>query len=72
MKFYVITTLDGEIAGCELTLRAAKEEAAFYGSEFTVDAIEVAVNAESIRRLLGEVGGYAISQQQVYPREARS
>ena len=72
MKFYVITTLDGETAGCEQSLRQAKALGRSLCGEFTVDAVEVAVNAETIRRLLGAVGGYAISQQQVYPREARS
>jgi hypothetical protein len=75
MKFYVITTLDGETAGCEQSLRQAKALGRSLCGEFTVDAVEVAVNAETIRRLLmrdGEPGDLVISQRQVYPREARS
>jgi 4-hydroxyphenylpyruvate dioxygenase-like putative hemolysin len=61
-KFYVIETDSSGAIGCELTKKAAVERATEQGyssDEFTVEVVEVEVTAESIRRLLGNLGGYA-------------
>jgi hypothetical protein len=58
MKFYLIKNELGEITGCEMTLKRAKAEM-HEGGE--IEAIEVAVTAENIRRLLSGEGGYADS-----------
>jgi hypothetical protein len=59
MRFYVIED-SGETIGCELTLAAAHDRAASRASgEYEITALEVPVTAESIRRLLGGLGGYA-------------
>jgi len=62
MKFWVIESGAGETIGCELTKRAAEQTAKKWlgaDGEFTVNAVDVQVTAESIRRLLGNIGGFA-------------
>lgn len=62
MKFYVIQTTGGETVGCETSLKAAKAYAERWGyspNEVEIEAVEVAVTAENVRRLLGNLGGYA-------------
>lgn len=62
MKFYVVKSDMGEIIGCEFSRRDAKQYAEMVGwhpSEVEIEAVEVAVNAENVRRLLGNLGGYA-------------
>jgi hypothetical protein len=62
MKFYVVNDTDtGEVVGCELSLKTAREEAGKLTDAFSISAVEVAVNAETVRRLLGNLGGYAQS-----------
>lgn len=68
MKFYVITELPGgEVVGCETTKKAALLEGARLCEEFQIDRIDLDVGAESIRRLLGNLGGYANDSRRVYP-----
>jgi len=62
MKFYTIETQMGETIGCELTKKDAVEYAKGRGyskDEVQIECVEVDVNAESIRRLLGNIGGYS-------------
>lgn len=59
MKFYVTDT-DGETNGCFFTLKEAKAHIKFVGHG-TVTVMDVSVNAESIKRLLSNNGGYANS-----------
>ena len=62
MIFYVIETDAGETVGCELTKKAAKElmqNRGFQTDEYTITTVDVSVNAEAVRRLLGNLGGYA-------------
>jgi hypothetical protein len=62
MKFYTIETESGETIGCELTKKAAIAYAAERGyskEEIQIECVDVTVNAEAVRRLLGNVGGYA-------------
>lgn len=70
MRFYVVETEGGETLGCELSLKAAHATATKYGytrREYTVDLVQCAANAETIRRLLGQLGGYANETKQVHP-----
>lgn len=70
MKFYVIeNTTRGETVGCELTRGAANtvavERCADLGDTYKIDCIEVEVSPESIRRFLGQLGGYAKNMRTV-------
>jgi hypothetical protein len=70
MKFYLLTNNVGETLGCELTVSRAVQLAADYGlkrDEANIDAMEVPVTAETVRRLLGGSGGYARSIRRVRP-----
>jgi hypothetical protein len=70
MKFYMVSNDVGETLGCELTLSRAVQLAADYGlkrDEAKIDAIDVPVTAETVRRLLGGSGGYARSIRRVRP-----
>jgi hypothetical protein len=62
MKFYTIRNGFGETIGCELTKKAAIEFAAergFSKKEIEIEVIDCNVNAETIRRLLGNLGGFS-------------
>lgn len=62
MKFWTIETEQGETIGCELTKKAAIDRALSWGyarEEITIECIECEVTAETVRRLLGHLGGYA-------------
>lgn len=62
MKFWTIETKQGETIGCELTKHAALKYAEMRGyerREITLEKVECDVSAETIRRLLGNLGGYA-------------
>lgn len=62
MKFYVIESNTGETIGCELTKRAAllrAESAGYTKDEINIESVECDVSAETVRRLLGNLGGYA-------------
>ena len=62
MKFWVIETTGGETIGCELTRKAALayvESRGYDHEEVEVVSIECAITADTIRRLLGNLGGYA-------------
>lgn len=68
MKFYQVTDDDGATLGCETSLRAAIKLAEGYGAQsYAVTLITVGVPPrEAIRRLLGDVGGYAAESTEVY------
>lgn len=63
MKFFSIRLeYTGETIGCELTRRAAIEWAEARGydkREFEIIVDDVPVTADTVRRLLGNLGGYA-------------
>lgn len=62
MRFYLIETDAQGTLGCEMTRKAARETAARLGlaeSEVSITWIEVDVTADNVRRLLGQIGGYA-------------
>ena len=59
MRFYIISS-KGETVGCEMTLRSAKDLAKEWQlTETTITLVDVAISAENIRRLLGDLGGYS-------------
>lgn len=71
MKFYIIENASGEVVGCQTSFKAAMAQGrSAIDGDFSVDAVDVPVTSEAIRRLLGNVGGYAHSMRRVYPREA--
>lgn len=63
VTFYVIESTGNQgVMGCELSRSAAHKvmrERGYARNEYTLDPVEVEVTAESIRRLLGNLGGYA-------------
>ena len=63
MKFFIIEVdATGETIGCELTRRKAIEYAqdrGYTSQEVNILVENVPVTAESVRRLLGQLGGYA-------------
>lgn len=61
MKFWIIETAEGETLGCELTRKEAFAFAAARGyerKELDVQFVECDVNADTVRRLLGNLGGF--------------
>ena len=70
MKFYVIEASNGETIGCELTRKAAIATAASYGykpEEYVINMVRTKVCADTVRRLLGQLGGYAEAAQNARP-----
>lgn len=70
MRFYIVE-VRGETVGCETLLRAAHAKGVLYAGksgEYTVTAVDVEVTAENMRRLLGNVGGYASACAEVWPK----
>lgn len=69
MKFYIVE-VDGETVGCETSLKAAKALAFSLRDdrlEWCITVLEVAVNAETVRLLLGNKGGYAETLRTIEP-----
>lgn len=61
MRFW-IAEKDGEIIACQFTKKQVVADAKAYGlerEEISVSWVECEVNAETVRRLLGNYGGYA-------------
>lgn len=68
MRFYIVEDDTGAPVACELTRAEADTRAAeLCPFGHTVVMVEVPVTAESIRRLLGGLGGYATEHRVVYP-----
>lgn len=67
MRFYEVE-VDGDTAGCEMTLKAARALAESRGGDWTITAVEVPVNAETVRLLLGRLGGYATDCRVIEPK----
>lgn len=60
MRFYIVQDAAGSTLGCEITLKAAKQLGHGNTREgYSIEAVDCAVNAETVRRLLGQLGGYA-------------
>ena len=66
MKFCIIENASGEVVGCQTSFKAAMAQGRAFGA-FSVDRVDAPVTSETIRRLLGNVGGYAHSTNRVYP-----
>lgn len=61
MRFYVVQDNGGSTVGCEIALPAAHalgREQCPSGS-YTITRVDCPVHVETIRRLLGNLGGYA-------------
>jgi len=73
MKFFVVSDSRGSVIDCTLSIRAAHRAGRELETEgtYTVDriAISTATPTEVIRRLLGNLGGYADETVRVYPPE---
>lgn len=60
MRFFLIFNEAGETVGCETTMSAVMAECRSYGEgHYRVMAMNVPVNADTVRRLLCDQGGYA-------------
>ena len=61
MKFYEVE-VDGQIVGCETTLKAAKALAISLRDnrlDWCITVLDVPVTVETVRRMIGRLGGYA-------------
>jgi hypothetical protein len=66
MKFYVVSHL-GQDVDCFLRKQEAVEVAKSIGEDYvSVQEMDIPVTAESIRRILGDIGGYATKIRTVY------
>lgn len=74
-KFYVLSNEHGETIGCFMSQREAMAQGKAYGRRnieegtntgFAVQMVEIAVNAESICKMLAQQGGYAIDSRMIY------
>lgn len=60
MRFYIVHDAGGSTLGCETTLKKARELGRTDESDtYSITRVDCPVNAETIRRLLGNLGGYA-------------
>jgi hypothetical protein len=59
MKFYVLKDDDLGVVGCVKTLSEAKQIARLDSHIKEIEMIDLDVNADTVRRLLGNEGGYA-------------
>ena len=60
MLFWIVESSNGTRVGCELTKRDAVATAQSMDlGDYSVYSIDVPVCAESIRRLLGNLGGFS-------------
>jgi len=73
MKFFVVSDSVGAVVDCTLSIRAAHRAGRQYEPTgvYTVDRITIGTSTptETIRRLLGNLGGYADDNTRVYPPE---
>jgi hypothetical protein len=61
MKFYVIEDQSLSPVDCFVSLKDAKKSLINeWGNDYSITMIECAVNADTVARLLGNMGGYAI------------
>lgn len=73
MQFFVVSTERSGVIDCTLSIRAAHRSGRGTSptGEYTVVRVSIrtATPTETIRRLLGNLGGYADESVQVYPKE---
>jgi hypothetical protein len=70
MKFYIVEGNDAGVVGCETSLEKAHQLGKLHG-EYTIQRVECEVNSETVRRLLGDQGGYASVSEFIYPKGAQ-
>jgi len=66
VKFYIAKDDREDALDVFFTLREAKEAVRASESQGSVEMVEVEVTAESVRRLLGNAGGYAKDSRTVW------
>jgi hypothetical protein len=60
MKFFIIENSQGEVIDCAYSLKDAKVKAAVHDlRKWSVSEIDCRVNKETVRRLIGGLGGYS-------------
>ena len=64
MKFYILE-VNGETVGCETSLKAAKLR--ITDDDWRITVVDAPVTAETVRRLLGNQGGYAETLRTIEP-----
>lgn len=64
MKFYILE-VNGETVGCETSLKAAKLR--ITDDDWCITVVDAPVTAETVRRLLGNQGGYAETLRTIEP-----
>ena len=64
MKFYILE-VNGETVGCETSLKAAKLH--INGDDWCITVVDAPVTAETVRLLLGNMGGYAETLRTIEP-----
>ena len=62
MKFYICHDAEDSVFDCCFTLKEAKEIVHNAGGGMVV-MVDVPVNAETVQKLLGNMGGYATNQK---------
>jgi len=65
MIFWVVESYRTGVVGCETTKAAALALGAECGCNFDLHRVDVTVNAEAVRLLLGQNGGYANSTETI-------
>lgn len=66
-KFYVCFATDGTIVDCKTNRKdavASMTDAGF--AAYSISLIECAVDTDTVRRLLGDIGVYATKYREVY------
>ena len=61
MKFYTIEANSAGTIGCELSKKAAiqfAQDRGYNREEIEIECVDVPVTADTVRRLLGNLGGY--------------
>lgn len=68
MNFYVVYDPEMASIGCEVSKKQAFARLREFGykpGQGSVTRIRVNINKETVRRLLGDVGGYAIESEEI-------
>ena len=71
MKFYVVNNQQGEIIGCEYTVadaHALAYQTVEDGEGYDITRVECSITRDTVRRLLGNLGGYATKTELVLSR----
>lgn len=68
MIFFVVQDDQGSTIGCETGLKKAHELGKTADRQpYSIERVQAPVTIETVRRLLGQLGGYAIESDTVHP-----